>query len=83
MRRARKDTILNDFQATLDSMIEYGALLSGEISFEEAENSLDDMVLGNFVFSTVVSNPVPGKNITTKVRWTADGLTTMFGGGEE
>ena len=36
MRRARKDTILNDFQATLDSMIEYGALLSGEISFEEA-----------------------------------------------
>lgn len=83
MRRARKDTILNDFQATLDSMIEYGALLSGEISFEEAENSLDDMVLGNFVFSTVVSNPVPGKNITTKVRWTTDGLTTMFGGGEE
>ena len=82
MRRARKDTILNDFQAVLDSMIEEGALLAGEISFEEENNPVDDMVLGNFVFTTVVSNPVPGKNITTTVRWTSDGLTTLFGGEE-
>lgn len=79
MTRARKDTILNDFQAQLDKMIANGALLLGEISFDEADNPVSDMVQGNFVFSTEVTNPVPGKSLTTTVRWTSDGLNTLYG----
>ncbi len=79
MTRARKDTILNDFQAQLDKMIENGALLLGTIGFDEADNPVSDMVQGNFVFSTEVTNPIPGKSLTTTVRWTSDGLSTLFG----
>ena len=82
MKRSRKDTMLNDFQAQLDAMISDGALLLGTIAFEEGKNSLDDMVEGNFVFTTEISNPVPGKNLTTSVRWTSEGLLLIFGGDE-
>lgn len=80
MTRSRKDTVLNDFQAELDRLIENGALLLGTIGFEEGDNPISDMVQGNFVFTTVITNPVPGKSLTTKIRWTADGLTTLYGG---
>lgn len=82
MMRSRKDTILNDFQAQLDAMISDGALLLATIDFEEEKNTLDDMVEGNFVFTTEISNPVPGKNLTTSVRWTSEGLLLIFGGDE-
>ncbi len=80
MTRSRKDTILNDFQAWLDSLIEDGALLLGKVEFDEADNPQSDLVEGNFVFETETTNPVPGKALTTKVRWTADGLNSQFGG---
>ena len=80
MTRGRKDSILNDFQAWLDSLIQDGALLLGAVEFQEANNPLNDMVQGNFVFDTEFTNPVPGKSLTNKVKWTAGGLTTLFGG---
>lgn len=80
MTRSRKDTILNDFQAELDRLIENGALMTGTIDFQETQNPVSDLVQGNFVFATVVMNPIPGKNLTARVRWTADGLTALYGG---
>lgn len=80
MTRGRKNSILNDFQAWLDGLVQDGALLQGTVEFLEAENTLDDMVQGDFVFSTEFTNPVPGKSLTNKVKWTASGLTTLLGG---
>lgn len=80
MTRGRKDSILNDFQAWLDGLAQDGALLSGSVAFESADNATSDMVQGNFVFETEFTNPVPAKSLTNKVKWTADGLTALFGG---
>lgn len=81
MTRGRKDSILNDFQAWLDSLIQDGALLLGAVSFQESNNPIGDLVEGNFVFSTEFTNPVPGKSISNIVRWTSAGLNSLFGGG--
>jgi phage tail sheath protein FI len=80
MTRGRKDAILNDFQAWMDGLIQDGALLTGTILFEESENPQSDLVEGNFVFSTEFTNPIPGKSLTNKVRWSASGLNSLFGG---
>lgn len=80
MTRGRKDSILNDFQAWLDGLLQDGALLLGLVEFTEADNPTNDMVSGNFVFSTEFTNPVPGKSISNIVRWTSDGLNSLFGG---
>jgi len=83
MTRGRKDSILNDFQAWLDSLIQDGALLSASIEFTEADNPLNDLVQGDFNFATEFTNPVPGKSIGNKVRWTSAGLNSLFGGGSD
>lgn len=83
MTRGRKDSILNDFQAWLDGLIQEGALLLGTVSFDEADNPKSDLVEGDFVFSTEFTNPVPGKSLTNKVRWSAGGLNSLFGGGTD
>lgn len=80
MIRSRKDSILNDFQAWLDGLVQEGALLYGGISFTEDDNPTGDLIDGNFVFETEATNPVPGKSITSRVRWTSSGLTSLFGG---
>lgn len=81
MTRGRKDSILNDFQAWLDSLIQDGALLLGSVEFQETDNPVSDLVQGNFEFLTEFTNPVPGKSIGNKVRWTSAGLNSLFGGG--
>lgn len=80
MTRGKKDSILNDFQGWLDCLIQDGALLLGTVEFQEADNPSSDLVKGNFVFATEFTNPVPGKSISNKVRWTSNGLNSLFGG---
>ena len=65
----------------LDSLIQDGALLLGSVEFQEADNPVSDLVQGNFEFLTEFTNPVPGKSIGNKVRWTSAGLNFLFGGG--
>ncbi len=80
MTRGRKESILNDFQSWLDSLAQDGALLLGTVEFAEDDNPVSDLVQGNFVFATEFTNPVPGKSLTNKVRWTSSGLNSLFGG---
>ena len=79
MTRVKKDSILNDFQAWLDGLIQDGALMMASVKFEEADNPQSDLVQGNFIFSTEFTNPVPGKSLSNKVRWTSDGLNSLIG----
>ena len=78
--RARVDTILNDFQEWLDSLINRGALLAGTTAFNETSNPTSDLVEGDFVFDVATTTTPPGKSLTAKVQYTTSGLTTLFGG---
>ncbi|MGI5839286.1 MAG: phage tail sheath family protein [bacterium] len=78
--RARVDTILNDFQEWLDSLIARGAILAGTVSFNETSNLTSDIAEGDFVFDVATTTTPPGKSITAKVQYTAAGLTALFGG---
>ena len=80
MDRARVDTILNDYQEFLDSLIARGALLYGAISFNEASNPTSDIVEGDFVFDIATTTTPPGKSLTAKIQYTSQGIEALFGG---
>jgi len=80
MDRARVDTILNNYQEFLDSLIARGALLYGEISFNETSNPTSDIVEGDFVFDIATTTTPPGKSLTAKIQYTAQGIEALFGG---
>ncbi|WP_203227624.1 hypothetical protein [Calorimonas adulescens] len=80
MDRARVDTILNDYQEFLDSLINRGALLYGTIAFNETSNPTSDIVEGDFVFNVATTTTPPGKSITAKIEYTTRGIDVLFGG---
>lgn len=83
MTRARVETILNDYQQFLDTLISRGALLFGQITFTETSNPTSDIVQGDFVFDVGQTPAPPGKSYTAKVQYTTSGLNLLFGGGEQ
>lgn len=82
MKRSRVETICNDFQAELDGLCDVGAVLLGNIRFEETSNPVSDMVSGNFVFDLETTTTPPAKSITVKIQYTAKGVSVLFGGDE-
>lgn len=80
MTRARVETILNDYQEYLDSLIVRGALLLGTIEFNETSNPTSDIVEGDFVFDMATTVAPVGKSLTAKVQYTTRGIDTLFGG---
>lgn len=80
MDRARVDTILNDYQEYLDSLIARGAILYGVIAFNETSNPTSDIVEGDFVFDISTTTTPPGKSLTAKIQYTSQGIEALFGG---
>ena len=81
MTRAMKDTILNSEQAELDALVSVGALIgSPTIEFDEAENSHDELIEGNFYWNFGVTPTPPAKSLTAYVAYTDSGFTTYLGG---
>lgn len=81
MTRALKDTILNAEQTKADALVSRGALIGQPVvSFEESENSTDEMVEGNFVWSFRETSTPPFKSGTLKVAYTDEGFDTYIGG---
>lgn len=78
--RARIETILNDFQEKLDTLMVRGALLYGKILFTETSNPTSDIVEGDFDFDIATTTTPPGKSITGKLSYTTKGLSTLLGG---
>ncbi len=75
-RKAKE--IVGDYQVVLNSLVNFGALLFGEISFNTAENPPSSIADGEFVFNIAETNTPPGKSITGKVKYTATGLDSYF-----
>lgn len=80
MSRSRIDTILNNYQEQLDSLISEGKLLYGVIGFTSKENPTNDLIEGNFDFDISTTTTPPGKSINAKLQYTTEGMSILFGG---
>lgn len=80
LNRSVKDTILNDAGTWINSLIADGKLLYGAIAFNETSNPTSSVVEGDFVFDIGVTTVPAAKSLTFAVRYTTQGIDTLFGG---
>lgn len=74
-----KDTILNFENAKLDTLVGIGALIgTPSVEFLETENSVTDMMNGDFVWNFAVTNTPPFKSGTARVSYTDEGFAAFF-----
>ncbi|EJO5349072.1 hypothetical protein NRP93_003224 [Clostridium botulinum] len=77
------DGIMNIEQIRLDALKSEGKILYGKIEFIPENNQINDLVQGNFVFNTAVTNTPPGKSLTNRIQYTSTGINTLLEGGDE
>jgi uncharacterized protein len=80
LNRSVVDTIINDSGTWLNSLVSAGQLLYGSISFNETSNPTSSIVQGDFVFDVATTTTPVAKSMTFIVRYTTEGLSTLFGG---
>lgn len=74
-----KDTILNFENSKLDTLVGIGALIgTPSVEFRETENSVTDMMNGDFVWDFTVTNTPPFKSGTARVSYTDEGFQSFF-----
>lgn len=78
--RRKVDTIINDVQIWLDSLVADGHLLYGKVQFLPKDNDTASLVAGDFTFDVQHTSTPPGKSITFNVQYTTEGLETLTGG---
>lgn len=83
MARRDVDSILSSVQMWLNSLVNEGKLLYGKVDFTESENSLSDMVSGDFVFCSKYTTAPNAKSITFKAQYSEEGLKLLWGGDSE
>lgn len=80
MTRAMADTIMNREQEKADALVAMGALIGTPVViFTEGDNSTDELVQGNFVWSFEGTPTPPFKSGTLKVAYTTDGFDSYLG----
>lgn len=80
LNRAKVDTILNDAQVWLNSMVSDGRMLFAEIQFNESSNPVSSIVEGDFKFDIRTTTTPPGKSLIFAVQYTTQGISALFGG---
>lgn len=80
LNRSQKDTILNDAGTWLNSLVADGKLLYAAIQFNETSNPTSSVVEGDFVFDVQSTTTPVAKGINFKLRYTTQGVQTLFGG---
>lgn len=78
MTRNDVDALIVSEQTILNSYVTAGQLLYGEIGFNNSNNSRSDMIQGNFVFDTLVTNTPPAKSITQRIKSTSKGIDNLY-----
>lgn len=80
MTRSMADTIKNREQEKADALAALGALIGTPVvEFSEDDNSTDDMVEGNFTWSTKGTPTPPFKSGTMRVAYSTAGFDSYFG----
>lgn len=74
------DAILASVQQWLNSLVNAGQLLYGNITFEPDDNSTDSMISGDFVFSVKDTFTPNAKSLTFRTQYTTQGLSSLTGG---
>ena len=82
MTRSKIETILNDYQEKIDSLVNKGALLYGQINFNQSDNQISDIVEGDFNFDISTTVTPPGKSINATLQYTTKGINILFGGAQ-
>lgn len=77
------DSILASVQQWLNSLVNEGKLLYATVEFIEDNNSVKDMVSGDFVFDVSSTNTPNAKSITFRTHYTTEGISTLTSGGVE
>lgn len=77
------ESLIQSEQMILDSHVSAGRLLYGNIAFNQANNPVSDMIMGDFTFDTLVTNTPPSKSITQQVQYTSKGLISAYSDEEE
>lgn len=84
MKRRDIDSIIASVQQWLNSLVSEGKLLYATIDFVEDNNSVFDMVSGDFVFDVSTTTTPNAKSITFKTHYTTEGINTLTNaGGDE
>lgn len=83
MTKALAETIKNREQEKADALKAMGALI-GEpvVEFNPSENTVGDLVQGDFTWSNKLTPTPPFKSGTLKVAYTTEGFTAEYGGDE-
>lgn len=76
------DSILASVQQWLNSLINEGKMLFAAVEFVADNNSVKDMVSGDFVFDTSYTHTPNAKSLTFKTHYTTEGIETLTGGVE-
>ena len=76
------DSIIASVQQWLNSLVNEGKLLYATVEFVEDNNSVKDMVSGDFVFDVSSTNTPNAKSITFRTHYTTEGISTLTGGAE-
>ena len=77
------DSILASVQQWLNSLVNEGKLLYATVEFIEDNNSVKDMVSGDFVFDVSSTNTPNAKSITFRTHYTTEGISNLTSGGAE
>jgi phage tail sheath protein FI len=80
LNRSKVDTILNDAQSWLNSLVGDGKVLFAQIAFNETSNPVSSIVEGDFTFDVRTTTTPAGKSLTFKVQYTTQGISTLYGG---
>lgn len=80
LNRTHVDTILNDAQIWLNSLVADGKILYAKILFNETSNPVSSIIEGDFMFDVKTTYTPPGKSLTFKIQYTNKGLESLTGG---
>lgn len=83
MTLALAETIKNREQEKLDALKAMGALIgSPVVEFIETDNPVENLVQGDFIWSSRVTTTPPFKSGTLKLAYTTEGFNAYYGGEE-
>lgn len=81
MTLALSETIKNREQEKLDALKSMGALVGDPVvEFLATDNTVDNLVQGDFVWSSRITPTPPFKSGTMRVAYTTDGFSAYYGG---
>lgn len=80
MTRNDIDSLLNTEQIRLNALVSEGKLLYGTIEFRNSNNTISDLMQGDFTFDTLTTSSIPAKSLTQRVQYTSQGIKDILGG---